>query len=274
MKIWKKVKTRTDGPIHAKRILGETGFDEVTDIPFDMLVAGLGGTLIEQPLKHCDGKIVFGTTKTLIKVNSDIEFAERKRFVIAHELGHLVMHKNMDLPADNFSTLNVIAGTEQFLKNGRQELEANEFASELLMPTALFLREAKGKKFSPQLLKHLSQRFKTSLTATVFKYLQLEELHPICVVFTENGNVRFWKKSDGLKVWVGDITRVPPPSDSVAMEYIKAGYGYLYSEDEKAQAISKSTWFDLGKYGEDTDFYEYCIPTKKYKTVLSVIWED
>ena len=41
-----------------------------------------------------------------------------------------------------------------------------------------------------------------------------------------------------------------------------------------AQRISKSTWFDLKSYDEDTDFYEYCIPTKTHQTVLSIIWED
>jgi hypothetical protein len=60
------------------------------------------------------------------------------------------------------------------------------------------------------------------------------------------------------------------------MEYIKKDYIFVYSHEEKAQTIYKSTWFNLNDNDEeeDTEFYEYCIPTKKYKTVLSVIWED
>jgi hypothetical protein len=244
-------------------------------LPMDLFVAGLDAILIEEELNHCDGKIIFGKNKAVIKVNSQIQFQERKRFVGAHEIGHLIMHKNMQLPDDTFQNFNIIAGMEKALKFGKQELEANEFACELLMPEKLFLKEAKGKKFTPLLIKQLAERFKASLTATVFRYLQFDELHPLCLVFIDNGIVRYWKKSEGLKVWLGDYTRLAPPTDSVAAEYIKKNYEFLYKLEEKAQTISKSTWFTLNEYdNEDTAFYEYCIPTRKYKTILSIIWED
>ena len=86
---------------------------------------------------------------------------DRLRFTLAHELGHLVMHS---VPSPNM------------------EKEANEFASELLMPEKLFLKESSGKPFTPLLIKQLAERFKTSLTATIFRYLQFD-LHPICLIF-------------------------------------------------------------------------------------------
>jgi hypothetical protein len=100
------------------------------------------------------------------------------------------------------------------------------------------------------------------------------DLHPICIVFIENGKVKYWKKSTDLKVYLGNYTRLSPPTDSVAHEYIQKDYAFLYTLEEKAQQIDKSTWFNLGEYDEDTSFYEYCIPTRKYKTILSIIWED
>lgn len=263
----------TNAHIQAQQLLSNCGLDEITDLEMDLFVAGLDAMLIEEELTNCDGKIYFGNNKAVIKVSSTIQFPERKRFVVAHEIGHLIMHRNMQLPDDTFSNFNIIAGMEKALKNGKQELEANEFASELLMPAKLFLKEAKAKRFSPLLIKQLAQRFKTSLTATVFRYLQFD-LHPICLVFIENGKVKYWKKSNDLKVWFGDYTRLAPPSDSVAEEYIQKDYDFIYKLEEKAQTINKSTWFNLGEYDEDTYFYEYCIPTKRYKTILSIIWED
>jgi len=264
----------TNAHIQAQQLLENCGLDEITDLEMNLFVSGLDAMLIEEELTNCDGKIIFGNNKVVIKVNSNIQFEQRKRFVVAHEIGHLIMHRNMQLPDDTFSNFNIIAGMENALKNGKQELEANEFACELLMPEKLFLKEAKGKKFSPLLIKQLSERFKTSLTATVFRYLQFEQLHPICLVFIENGKVKYWKKSDDLKIWFGDFTRLAPPSDSVAAEYIEKDYDFLYKLEEKAQLISKSTWFNLGQYDEDNDFYEYCIPTRRHKTILSIIWED
>ncbi len=156
------MKRSTNAHIHAQKLLASSGFDEITDIPMDLFVAGLYAILIEEELSNCDGKIIFGTSRAVIKVNSKIQFPERKRFVAAHEIGHLIMHRNMQLPDDMFSNFNIIAGMEKALKNGTQELEANEFASELLMPEKLFLKEAQGKKFSPLLIKQLAKRFKTT----------------------------------------------------------------------------------------------------------------
>ncbi len=269
------MKRSTNAHIQAQQLLINCGLDEITDLSMDLFVAGLDSILIEEELNHCDGKIIFGKSKAIIKVNSLIQFSERKRFVTAHEIGHLLMHKNMQLPDDTFQNFNIISGMEKVFKFGKQELEANEFASELLMPEKLFLKEAKGKKFTPLLIQQLAVRFKVSLTAAVFRYLQFDVLHPLCLVFIDNGIVKYWKKSEDLKVWLCDYTRLAPPIDSVAAEYLKKDYEFLYNLDEKAQTVNKSTWFKLNEYdNEDTDFYEYCIPTKKYKTILSIIWED
>lgn len=257
----------------AHKLLDDIGYDDVTNISLTTLIDYLDAIYLEEKMDHCDGKIIFGKSKAIIKINEAIEYEGRKRFAIAHEIGHLILHKDMKLPDDTLSTFNIIAGTEKFLQNGQQELEANEFASELLMPSHSFLKEAKGKKFCPDLLKTLAEHFKTSLTATIFRYLQFKELHPICLVMSENGKVKYWKKSEDLKVWVTDINRLPPPEDSVAKEYIDHNYEFLYTNEDKAQKIYKSTWFRLNSYEEDSLFFEYCIPTKKYKTVLSIIWE-
>jgi len=255
----------------AKLLLRDSGFDEITNIDMDLFISGLGPILIEEPLLKCDGKILFGSKVTIIKINSDLKNFYRKRFIAAHEIGHYIMHKNMQLEGDSFMNLNVISGMENLLKNGLQELQANEFASELLMPETAFLKESFGKKFSPKLLNDLSSRFRTSLTSTLFRYIFFSCLHPICVFLIENGKVKFWKKSEDLEVGVIDYTRLSPPKDSVAEEYIENDYLALYDEP---QSISKSTWFFVNGYDENSVFYEYCIPMKNFKTILSVVWED
>jgi Zn-dependent peptidase ImmA (M78 family) len=256
----------------ARQLLDKFGLEDIIDIPLSDFVSGIDLIYMEEPLNNCDGKIIFGDKKTIIKVDSRIKFEQRKRFVAAHEVGHAVMHHNMVLPDDVFSNFNLFKNIENYLKTGQQELEANLFASELLMPTKLFKEEAKG-KFSPLLIKQLSEKFNSSLTATAFKYMEMN-LHPICLILTEKGRVKYWKKSEDLYVFVKGCTKLPPPSASVAMEYLQQDYQFIYKFEEKAQTINKSTWFDLKTYDEDTDFYEYCIPTKSHQTILSIIWED
>lgn len=260
------------GANRAIQLLDEIGLDEITDFPMKLLVSGLNGTLIEEPLSNSDGKIIRGKNKTLIKVNSNIPFEYKKRFTIAHEIGHLLLHKNIEVHDENSNTLNWF-DTETKLKKGIQELEANDFAAELLMPEKLFKKEVEGQFFSPELVKSLSNRFKTSLTSVIYRIIRLNT-HSIFAAFTSNGKVKYWKKSDGLKTWVKDINKLSPPDDSVAKEYIDGDYDFIYSGSDKKQEISRSTWFKLNEYDEDTLFYEYCIPTKQYKTITSVVWED
>jgi Zn-dependent peptidase ImmA (M78 family) len=262
------------GSRKAKELLLEIGFEEITDIPMDIFVAGLGATLIEIPLKNSDGKIVRGNSKTLIKINSEIQFEERKRFTIAHEIGHFLLHSKLELEVhnENSNTLNWYNTALHQAKKGIQEWEANDFASELLMPEQLIRKETFKKKFSPELVKELSLKFKTSLTSTIYRLLSLD-IYPLFVVFINKGVVRYWSKSNNFWVKIKDITKLPPPEDSVALEYVDAGYEYLYSGKDKTQQIYKSTWFELKDDEDDSDFFEYCIPTKQYETIISVVWE-
>ncbi len=255
------------GKAAAQKLMDECGIDDPIEIPLDLIVFGRGATLIEKSLRNSEGRIVFGDDSAIITVNSDIQYAGKKRFVIAHELGHYEMHR------DVITVHNDTDATLEFFKNGNQETEANEFASELLMPENLFKRECASKKFSPDLLRQLSERFQTSITSVAYKYFELGS-HPICLFYSHNNKVKYWKRPENYPHFINDRTKLPPPDDSVAREFFEKGK--IYSKDQSKQPIWKSTWFELKHWENDNDFkfYEYCIITPKYNTVLSIVWEE
>ena len=265
------MKANQKGSNKAKEILDLIGYEDISDISMEDLMCGFDIIYKEEELNNSDGKIIRGSFRTLIKVNKSIISKQRKRFVAAHELGHHFLHEILELHSDNTNTLNWF-NVEKQAQRGLQEYEANDFASELLMPEIVFRDFIKNKSFGPHLIKDISTRFRTSLTSVIFRMLTLD-IAPIFVVFISNGKVHYWRKSNDLKVWIPDITKLPPPEDSVAMEYLEADYDFIYSGVEKAQLISKSTWFKINDWEDDIDFYEYCIPTKQYKTIISLIWE-
>jgi Zn-dependent peptidase ImmA (M78 family) len=268
-----KTSLRNKGAARAIMLLDEIGMKSVIDLPMSLLVSGLGATYIEEPMSNSDGIIVRGNTKTLIKVNSLIPYFEKKRFTAAHEIGHLLMHDKLDIHNENDVTLNWFSNAENQAKKGLQEFEANSFAAELLMPEKVFKQEAFEYYFSPELLAHLSSFFKTSLTSTIFRCFHLN-VHPILIVFTVKGVVKYWLKSHDLRGWVLDVNRLPPHKNSVASDYINSNYDFIYKGKDKKQEIRRSTWFKLNENQEDDVFYEYCIPTKQYESTLSVIWQD
>lgn len=255
------------GKSAAQKLMSECGIDDPTEIPLDLIVFGRGATLIEKSLRNSEGRIVFGNDSAIITINSDIEYAGKKRFVTAHELGHYEMHRNV------ITVHNDTDATLEFFKNGNQETEANEFASELLMPEHLFKKECASKKFSPDLLRQLSERFQTSITSVAYKYFELGS-HPVCLFYSHNNKVMYWKRPENYPHFVNDRTKLTPPDDSVASEFFEKGK--IYTRNQSKQPIWKSTWFDLKNWENDNNykFYEYCIITPKYNTVLSIVWEE
>lgn len=255
------------GELAAKRLMTDCGIVDPSEFPLDLIVFGRGATLVEKPMKNSDGRIVFGDKRAVISVNSNIEYQGKKRFTIAHELGHFEMHHNL------ITIHNDTDATLEFFKNGHQETEANEFASELLMPESLFRDECKGKKFNPDLLRKLSERFQTSITSTAYRYFKLGE-YPVCMFYSYNNQVKYWKRPDDYSHFINDRTRLSPPEDSVAGEFFNEGK--IYTKEQSKQQIWKSTWFELKPWETDNDyrFFEYCIITPKYNTVLSIVWEE
>lgn len=262
------------GAMVAIKLLDECGIDDPTEFPLDLIVAGRGATLRSQPLASSDGRIVFGKQRSIITVNSGLQFEGRRRFTIAHELGHHEMHRDsLEIHGENESTLSWYDDKVNTSKNGIQETEANEFASELLMPSKLFINECSKEKFSPALVRRLSERFRTSVTSIVFRYLE-HGSHPICIFHSHNNKVRYWKKSNEFKHFILDLVRLEPPSDSVAAEYFQDGK--IYDKRNSKQSIWKSTWLELNAWESDEDykFFEYCIVTPSYNSVISIVWEE
>ena len=76
----------------------------------------------------------------LIIVNSE-HHASRQRFTLAHELGHLLLHDYTEPHADRGYVIRFRDGRSS-AGRVREEIEANQFAAELLMPRDLVLQRA------------------------------------------------------------------------------------------------------------------------------------
>ncbi len=259
------------GQLAAITLREEIGISDPSEIDLEEVILGRGGFVKYLPMGNTDGRIVHGKTISTVYINSNIHYEGRRRFALAHELGHLEMHKGASVHDDSTS-LFWFNNMEKKLKRGIQEYEANQFASEYLMPRDLFYHEASKEPLSPELLSRLADRFQTSITSVAFKYFDLN-LYPMALFHIFDGRVKYWKKSSDLRVFIKSLTKLPPPEDSVALEYIDENYEPIYKKSELRQSIKKSTWFEINYDQSDTDFYEYCIVTKAYKNILSVVWE-
>lgn len=95
-----------------------------------------------QSEKQILGKIEFNPLK--IYVNSELE-ENRFRFTLCHEIGHLILHNKIlkdriEKKEDDDFTLSINYNVSE-INNRRLEIQANIFASNLLIPTKPFLLE-------------------------------------------------------------------------------------------------------------------------------------
>lgn len=250
--------------LKARELLSSLGIDDPAQTSVEDLIIYNDGIVREVPLNNCDGRMVMKNGRSIVSLNSEIEFPQKKRFVLAHELGHIILHGNKEATfSDDYSTL-------EAYKHGVQEKEANDFATELLMPTDLFQKTCFKQKFGVELIRNLADRFNTSLTSTVYRYVDLGP-HPICVFYSKDRKIQYWKKSEQFRYWIPDNIKLNVPGDSVAEEFYSQGR--IYTKKDSDQVITKSTWFELREYDTDSPMFEFCIITPKYNTVLSVVWE-
>lgn len=251
----------------AKRVLDECGLDDPTILSLPDIILGRGAYYEEKSLRGKEGEIVSVADSSIVTVNSEILFEPKKRFVAAHELGHYEMHKGL---------ANVTFDTEEELINwykaGTQETEANEFAAEFLMPSELFYKECRDKRFGPRVVEHLAARFQVSKTAVILKFVKRGN-HPVCVVYCKNNRMKWWKTSPDFRHFLEFSYDTPPPTGSVAYEVFTKGK--IYKDDEKQQQIWKSDWFKMkSEEYKDPIFYEYCLHVKSFGYTISIIWED
>jgi Zn-dependent peptidase ImmA (M78 family) len=98
---------------------------------------------------------------------------ERKRFSIAHELGHLILHSNND---------EKLTVEKQFFTRAEgvhslEETEANEFAAELLMPEQLLREDFKNtSKNDEGLISSLAKKYNVSPLACTIRLKNLDLL--------------------------------------------------------------------------------------------------
>lgn len=112
-----------------KRIVEELVEKYQTRNPFE-LADKMGIILREDPLGVLKGYYIVYSGIKCICVNSDIDNVSEKKYIISHEIGHSVMHDQerfMFYPSTLFSL-------------DKTEVEANRFATELLVPDNVIIQ--------------------------------------------------------------------------------------------------------------------------------------
>ena len=191
------------------------------------------------------------------------------RFTLAHELGHYfidhhrhAMEKGLMQP--HIHCYNPFGRNE----NWEIEREADEFAANLLMPSAQFLDDFRGQTLSGQLIRSVSEKYKVSFSACAIRYRRLNFV-PVMLVYSQNGKVKWQMRSPDfpfhrLRYGVGKV-----PENTVMGDYFYQGDSSCCNQDEIVYA---GDCFQTYREEQNKlEFLEYCIGYKN--NTFSVLWE-
>jgi transcriptional regulator with XRE-family HTH domain len=164
-------------PVPIQNIAEAVGISEVNPINS----SDFEGLLITDPDK----------TKGIIAYNSESSL-ERRRFTIAHEIGHFLLPFHNDKAQCTKNDLGIIRSADE---RRAREAEANRFAAALLLPERQFRADLRrlGKPETAHLIK-LAAQYRTSKEATARRFVELSD--DLCaVIFTRNGQIRSYCKT-------------------------------------------------------------------------------
>ena len=154
----------------ATALLHELGITQPNEISVDDIAWMRGALVRDENLKGAEARLVTFSDRAIISISTAIIETGRRRFAIAHEIGHLELHRQI-------SNLALCAVSDldpkppEDYSRPQNEQEANSFASALLMPDFLFRPACQKHAPSFSLIEQLATNFGTTLTATALRYV-------------------------------------------------------------------------------------------------------
>lgn len=161
----------------AAEILKRFGVTE-SPVPAEVIARGLGAQITYEAFEgEISGMLLRDQETLVIGVNSR-HAPTRQRFTVAHEIGHILIHEGRPVFIDRFVRVNFRDG-----ESGPEEIEANAFAAELLMPHTLIYAAAdrvllRHPEYTPEeLVRVLARQFEVSPAAMQYRLINLEVLN-------------------------------------------------------------------------------------------------
>lgn len=245
--------------IEATKIIENACITKPNELSLEEINLFIGGPdIVYEELNGFEGKFMSLEDTSIIIVDNKIRNEGRRRFTIAHELGHYILHREKNYIKCSSNDMNDWTGKKEI------ETEANYFASEILMPSQIFQKCSSKEKFSKSFLIHLTEEFNTSITSTALKFVEVGN-DPIFLVCSSNGKIiwKFVSEKFPFKIDFYHLKEIP--KTSVTHEVLYEGKNY-----NDSQEIDPTDWLISDEQNE-LRFFEDTICATLYNYSLSFI---
>jgi hypothetical protein len=222
----------------------------------------LGLSIREVEADGFDGALVRSTheVRGIVFVKRAMRDQGRKRFTIAHEIGHYVLHADARISCGSDD----IESWSRTPEN--PERQADEFAAELLLPSAE-VRQLVGKQWPSFLpIMPLCDMFGASLTAAARKYCDLISQR-CAVVYSVKRIISWIHPSPSFNYWV-------PVGNKVGYDSIAARAFDGKPVPNGMEEVPAENWVSSYWLLKDARIQEQAIAMPSYEACISLLWAN
>lgn len=243
----------------ARAIVERYAIEAAEHILLEAIADDLGVEVVEGPLAGAIARLVRLEDRGLIRVSDGVTNRARRRFCIAHELGHFVLrHSDLgwlgcaDKEMNDFGSKSI-------------ETQANAFAAELLLPESLVKPRCDVATVNLRPVRKLAEEFDTSVTSTAIRFVQF--CPEMCaIVFSRENRVAWSVGSDSLWCWTRSRGKELDPECGAA-QYWKAG-----TVVDRPQKMASECWLEDKGAKAYEEVVEHSMPVPSAGGVLTMLW--
>lgn len=244
----------------AQALIEDYAIRTPADIALEAIAYDQGVMVIDGPLEGAWARLVRKGGRGLVRVSDSIPYEGQRRFCVAHELGHFLLHADRSQLA--------LCSNEDMLHgyaSGPEEPEANAFAGEFLMPQPLVRDRLSPSELSLDVVADLAEVFETSMSVTIHRIVDVAE-HVCALVRSENGVLRSFHRCGDFPFRIREMgTQLDARSC--------AGEFYLDGPSAEREAdVLADAWLEDDRLMGDELIREITVPMPRFESAVTLLW--
>lgn len=248
-------------------VLDDLGITTSEELKYLEEIAWTRNVMVQHhPLQGAEARLAVLGSQGIITVSTSINYIPRKRFSIAHELGHFELHRYRGLLS--CMAEDIYNPPVQQIRHPLEQ-QANEFAAHLLLPDRFLKVLCEKEEPSIHLIQNLANVFNTSLTATAWRYTQVCE-DPIAVVLSRDNMVRWYQASKSFL----DMELTVEVNCRLDSRCLASLHFKNREIPRRGRSVQANAWLDLGPYRRDAYIFEQSLAMTSFNAVLTLLWVD
>lgn len=259
----------TNPELLADKIIDSLGISDPSDLLLmeDMAWARHRAVVRSAPLSGAEARLSVLGGRAVITVSTMVGNDRRRRFCIAHELGHLEMRHSGGLL--NVCSTRDLNSWHHKDKQPTLEQLSNQFAAALLLPERFFAGCCVGDDPSLDCIAGLADKFDVSLTATAIRYATYCQ-EQVAIVYSESGFIKWFHASpdfDELGVFIN--VRGCLDSETIADRIFRGE-----KPRGPAKRVPASSWLSGTSIREDARLLEQSWTIPSCDSAITLLWVD